>query len=345
MFNVLIDTSVWLDFAQDDKQTPLLTVVEEMVDDEQINLLVPSIVVSEFRKNSPRVAKLSAKSLSTHFQLVKDAVRRYEGDPDKKEVVLSLLSDVDHRIPLIGGAAEGTLARINALFDKAAIIAPSDAVKLRAAERALNRKAPCHHENKNSIADAMLIEMYFEYVKTGPARQRYAFVTHNKHDFSLTNGNQKIPHADLAAGFSRIRSMYFINLAECLRRIDPMRVTYLMWEQEWTQEPRGLTELLGAMRILERQIWYNRHKYTEYQVETGKVKIVDRATWEKTGKNNNVMIVDEIWNGALESARRTEKDLGKENVGPWDDFEWGMLNGKLSALRWALGEEWDELYT
>lgn len=46
--------------------------------------------------------------------------------------------------------------------------------------------------------------------------------------------NQKLPHADLAASFSRIKSMHFINLAECLRRIDPMRVTHFMWEQEWS---------------------------------------------------------------------------------------------------------------
>ena len=42
---------------------------------------------------------------------------------------------------------------------------------------------------------------------------------------------------------------------------------------------------------------------------------------------------------------RTRKRLGKAKCGPNDDFEWGMINGKLSAIRWVLGDDWDMLDT
>ncbi len=46
----------------------------------------------------------------------------------------------------------------------------------------------------------------------------------------------------------------------------------------------------------------------------------------------------------IAAMKRAEKEYPEER-GPWDDFEWGMLNGKLSAIRWMLGDEWDMLDT
>lgn len=346
MFNILIDTSVWLDLAADPKQTPLLDALTSLVTDGRINLLVPRIVVTEFQKNRSRVAKSSAKSLASHFDQVKDAVRRAENDSKQKEKVLGYLSDLNLRIPVLGGPAEGTLARIEEIFKGAAIIETGSDAKLKAADRALNRKAPFHNEGKNSMADAVLIETYFECVRSmGGHGQRFAFVTHNKQDFSLVHGNQKLPHADLAGSFSKIKSMYFINLAECLRRVDPVAVSYAMLEQEWIDDPRGLTEMLEAMDRLTTQVWYNRHKNLAWKIAKGKHKIVSREEWDVGRLNGQNHTIEDIWKGALKSAKKAERQLGEGNYGPWSDFEWGMINGKLSALRWVLGEEWDQLDT
>lgn len=47
---------------------------------------------------------------------------------------------------------------------------------------------------------------------------------------------------------------------------------------------------------------------------------------------------------AVEAAERVKNR--RPDLRPTEsDFEWGMWNGKLSALRWVLGSEWDFLDT
>jgi len=344
MFRILIDTCVWLDLAKEPKLVPTLGVVEELLRLDIIKLIVPRVVLDEFRRNRERIANESAKSLSTHFRLVKEAVGKVGGDKKRVKAVLSYLNDVDHKIPIIGGEAVATLDRIEKLLINAPIIETSDAVRVRAAQRAIEKRAPFHH-GKNAMADAILIEAYADCVrdKTGSG-VRFMFITHNKSDFSLEHGNHRLPHPDLAPLFSRVKSLYFVNLPEALRRIEPSLVTDIMLEYAWTQEPRGLTEILEAEELLFNQVWYNRHWNLRIAIENGKIEVVDKETYPRPAGTPETIQRD-VWKRARKAARSVERRYGKKNLGPWDDFEWGMINGKLSALRWALGDEWDMLDT
>lgn len=344
MFSVLVDTCVWLDLAKDPRQGPVLGVVEEMVKQKLIALLVPRVVLDEFRRNRQRIENESAKSLTSHVRLVKDAVGKMGGDRRRIRTVLAHLDDVGHKAPIVGGSAAQALDQIERLLKAATRIDVSDTVKLRAAQRALDKRAPFHRD-RNSMADAIIIEAYAECVAApSGAGARFAFVTHNKHDFSAPGSSHKVPHPDIASYFSRIKSLYFINLVELLRRIAPGLVSEVMFELSYSQDPRGLTEILEAEDHLMHQVWYNRHWGRRIAIEEGRTTLVDKETYPKPPGAPDT-IQRNIWEGALKAQERVERRYGLDNLGPWDDFEWGMINGKLSALRWVLGDEWDMLDT
>lgn len=92
--------------------------------------------------------------------------------------------------------------------------------------------------------------------------------------------------------------------------------------------PRDIENISSAIGELLDKIWFDRHLSLRYEVENGKTTVSP-----------------EIWKGAQTSAQKVIEKYGEENLGPYSDFEWGMMNGKLSALRWVLGDEWDMLDT
>ena len=98
----------------------------------------------------------------------------------------------------------------------------------------------------------------------------------------------------------------------------------LLKEFDFHQEPRSYEEIRGAEQEMFDRIWYDRSRSHE----------------QREGAD-----VEELRRIAGPGRERVEETYGVENLGPYDDFEWGMLNGKMSALRWVLGDEWDFLDT
>ena len=80
---LLVDTSVWLDLAKDYRQQPVIAALEDLVAAGEIELIVPQVLLDEFARNKERVAIDATRSLQSHFNLVRDAVNRFEGESEK----------------------------------------------------------------------------------------------------------------------------------------------------------------------------------------------------------------------------------------------------------------------
>jgi hypothetical protein len=101
--------------------------------------------------------------------------------------------------------------------------------------------------------------------------------------------------------------------------------------EEWPMILRRSDKsILKAEEELETVIWYDRKLMLQKLLEDG-----------------SHTIDPEIEKGMLAAMEAAEKKYGKRKIRNYytDDFGWGMLNGKLSALRWVLGNEWDMLDT
>jgi hypothetical protein len=144
--------------------------------------------------------------------------------------------------------------------------------------------------------------------------------------------------------FSRVRSLYFVTLGEAIS--SPPTFTISVSRLGSSTHSCSIirsANCVGRTRHNDK-VWYNRHQVAREKIERGETKIVEKETFPVKDHARRPIQRD-IWEGALKSAAKVEKKYGSDDLGPWDDFEWGMINGKLSALRWVLGDEWDMLDT
>jgi len=111
-----------------------------------------------------------------------------------------------------------------------------------------------------------------------------------------------------------------------LERLTEGKDTLLRRYLVQTETMRSESDVIAAQEEFFEKVWYHRHMLSVMrQREQGQ----EPPTFQ------------------LEAGARVRARIEKypDYSWPMSDFELGMINGKLSALRWVLGEEWDFLDT
>jgi len=86
---------------------------------------------------------------------------------------------------------------------------------------------------------------------------------------------------------------------------------------------------------------------SEGEILEAEQEFFDRVWYERSIMLNHTSkdTPEDIREGMLRARTEIKDRHGAANLGPYSDFDWGMINGKLSALRWMLGDDWDMLDT
>lgn len=334
MLQLLVDTSTWLDLAKRRDGQKWIVALRLNVHWGNLRLLVPAVVVEEFERNRPRVEASMTTSLNDRFRQMRQDFNEYGGE-DHQEAV-EAIDNLAHQVPLIGAMTTRNFDDILALLQAAEPVEVTAAQTTRVVQRGLDDRAPLHRQGNsksNGVADALLIEIYATAVAEADLdADQLAFVTSNSKDFSAVNGDQRVPHADVAALFEPAGSSYRLGVDGLdAALVDALGDVYeeLLAESDFREDPRRLDEIMAAESELFDRIWYDRSLSHEHRAEAA----------------GDVHEVEHLQGVAGTARRRVEDRLGIDTLGPYSDFDWGMLNGKLSALRWVLGSEWDFLDT
>jgi len=297
----------------------------------KVKLLVPHVILEEFDRNEAKVEATMTSSIATRFKQIRQDLVTYGSDDDAH--AMEVIEDLGRHLPLVGAMTTRNFREIRELLVAGQTVEPTEAEMNRVVERGLKKAAP-FHSGKNSVADAVIFELYQPTSEGADLTEHpHAFVTSNHTDFSRANGDKREPHDDIANAFDGTGSRYALGvegLDMILRGQFSEEIEELFEETDFQEEPRRLDEIVAAETEMFDRIWYHRSIQHDHRVEReGRIEEIKRHR-------------------AIAGTARSRVEAtytGPGQLGPYTDFELGMLNGKMSALRWVLGSEWDFLDT
>lgn len=256
MNHITLDTNTWIYLANGTEPVRLLHFVKREVEKNNITILLPEIVESEWEIHKEKTVRQGSIK---HFNEVKEALEKILkllGDKGEKDIISFLLDakdDTDYfkdffdKFKLkkreIEEAISENIKLIDDLFkNHATRIAIKDEIYKKAGEFALEKKAP--FKLKNSYADALIVFSFLDYVKTNSI-ENSLFISYNTDDFCEKKYGKKFLHTDLEQEFIDAKSHFYKTVGEAINTIEKDIVSKeelelieeMQNDESWNYEP------------------------------------------------------------------------------------------------------------
>lgn len=216
MYNVVIDTCVWLNMCSNVVETKIIDKLTEFVKEGKVRIIVPEIIVEEWnRLKVEKIVKQNEASIKGKLKNIKELFTFI--DSDHADVLQEIIRSESSIKSKVKDHAHKSIKKIDFLlnYQTTRKITINDEVKNQVVMWGLEKKAPFH--KKSSMADALIILSTLYYIKSH-SLQPSIFVTCNTDDFSGVN--KKVVHDDLEELFKKANLEYSINIGEALNKIE-----------------------------------------------------------------------------------------------------------------------------
>jgi hypothetical protein len=157
MLHLLVDTSTWLDLSKRRDGQRWIVALRVLAHQGEVELLVPSLVIEEYKRNRQRVEVSMTTNVAQRFKLIRQDLDDFGGADIAQ--ALKIVDELTRHAPLIGAM---TIRNFDEVFDLLRSGHPVEATSSEhqaVVKRGLAKQAP-FHRSRNSVADALLIELY-----------------------------------------------------------------------------------------------------------------------------------------------------------------------------------------
>lgn len=245
---IFLDTNNWIYLSNgfnilsnkhDELHLKIFEFIGKRVEEGSLTFLVNDIILEEWRRNNIQAEK-QIKEIENKYKSYLECLKSIkEFTQSEQKELIEIKATLEKKFhEKIKRHLKHIKEVEEFLINKTVKIKISDKIKIEAVDLALYKKAPFNRDKKNSMADALILLSFIEYIYENekqllPPFDEFEgeyhfpesfFVSSNKGDFSSPE-DKEIIHQDLEPILKRTNTEYYLTLAKLVKSLEDKFLT------------------------------------------------------------------------------------------------------------------------